>query len=67
MVTITIDGVEKQYPKGTIFEEITKEYQPKYQDMIAAVIENGKIRELIKPANKDSQLSFLTIRDNIGH
>ena len=67
MVTITIDGIAKQYPKGTIFEEIAKEYQSKYKDMIAAVIEDGKIRELFKPANKDSQLSFVTIRDNIGH
>ncbi|MDE6963022.1 MAG: nucleoside kinase, partial [Lachnospiraceae bacterium] len=30
-------------------------------------IENGKIRELIKTAEKDSELSFLTIRDNTGH
>ena len=45
MVTLTIDGVEKQYPKGTCFEEIAKEYQPQYEDMIALVIENGKIRE----------------------
>lgn len=67
MVKITIDGVTKEYPKGTVFEEIAKEYQPKYEDMIALVIENGKIRELIKKAEKDCELSFLTIRDNTGH
>ena len=67
MVTLTIDGVEKQYPKGTCFEEIAKEYQPQYEDMIALVIENGKIRELMKKAEKDSTISFLTIRDTIGH
>ncbi|MDE6890697.1 MAG: nucleoside kinase [Lachnospiraceae bacterium] len=67
MVRITIDNVTKEYPKGTSFEEIAREYQPKFEDMIALVIENGKIRELIKTAEKDSELSFLTIRDNTGH
>ena len=67
MVTITVNGEKKKYPKGTLYEEIAKEYQPSYKDMIALVIENGKIRELIKPAGKDCELSFLTIRDNIGH
>lgn len=67
MVTITIEGVLKKYPRGTAFEEIAKEYQPSYKDMIALVLENGKIRELHKKANKDCRLSFLTIRDDIGH
>ena len=67
MVKVTIDGVTKEYPKGTVFEEIAGEYQPKFEDMIALVIENGKIRELIKKAEKDCELSFLTIRDNTGH
>ena len=66
MVTITIEGVPKKYPRGTAFEEIAKEYQPSYKDMIALVLENGKIRELHKKANKDCRLSFLTIRDDIG-
>ncbi len=67
MVTITIEGVPQKYPRGTAFEEIAKEYQPSYKDMIALVLENGKIRELHKKANKDCRLSFLTIRDDIGH
>ncbi len=67
MVKVTIDGVTKEYPKGTVFEEIAGEYQPKFEDMIALVIENGKIRELIKKAEKDCELTFLTIRDNTGH
>lgn len=67
MVTITIGGEKKQYPKGTLYEEIVKEYQPEYNHMIALVMEDNKIRELIKPANKDCKLSFLTLHDNIGH
>lgn len=67
MVTITIGGEKKQYPKGALYEEIVKEYQPEYNHMIALVMENNKIRELIKPANKDCELSFLTLHDTIGH
>lgn len=67
MVTIKIKGVAREYPKGTRYEEIAREYQKEYQDMIALVTENGKIRELIKPANRDCELTFLTIRDGIGH
>lgn len=67
MVTITINGEKKQYSRGTLYEEIAREYQPSYKDMIALVTENGKIRELIKPAVKDCELTFLTTGDNIGH
>lgn len=66
MITITIDGVKKQYPDGTIYEDIAKEYQSAYGGMIALVTENGKIRELIKPA-RDCELVFLTLRSSIGH
>lgn len=67
MIKVTIDGIQKEYPKGITFEEIAKEYQSEYDNMIALVLENGKIRELIKKATKDCELSFLTLKDNIGH
>ena len=49
MVTITIDGIAKTYPKGTTYETIAEEYQSLYNGMIALVLENGKIRESILP------------------
>ncbi len=67
MVKITIDGVEREYEEGTTYEEIVGEYQEKYNGMIALVLENGKIRELIKTVHKDCELSFLTLKDSIGH
>lgn len=67
MVTITIDGIAKNYPKGTTYESIAKEYGAQYDDMIALVLENGKIRELFKTANKDCELKFLTYKDSSGH
>lgn len=67
MAIVTIDDVPREYENGTTFEEIAKEYQPRYENMIALVFENGKIRELSKSVQKDCQLSFLTLRDDIGH
>jgi uridine kinase len=46
MPQITINGVSKEYEKGTTFEQIAKEYQSEFKYRIAAVIYNGKIREL---------------------
>ena len=66
MPKITINGAEKDYEKGTTFEEIAKEYQKYYDDRIAAVMFNGKIRELMKTVKKDGVLSFITVKDNIG-
>ena len=67
MATITIDGIAREYPLGIPFEEIARQYQPEYKDMIALVLENDKIRALHKTVEKDCPLSFLTIRDDIGH
>lgn len=67
MVTITIDGIAKEYEEGTTYEAIANEYQKEYDNMIALVLEDGKIRELSKTAHKDCELTFLTLRDNIGH
>ena len=67
MPIVTINGVDKEYEKATTFEEIAKEYQKDYPHRIAAVIYNGKIRELMKTVKKDGTLSFITFADNIGH
>ncbi len=66
MPILTIDGIAREYPKGTPFEEIAREYQKDYKYTIAAVIYNGKIRELFKTAKKDGTLSFVTFGDEIG-
>ena len=67
MIEVTINGEKRKYPKGITFEKIAEDYQAQYGNMIALVLENGKIRELIKTANKDCEISFLTLKDNIGH
>lgn len=67
MAKITIDGVAGEYPDGMTYEEIADAYQDRYENTIALVLEDGKIRELIKTVHKDCTLSFLTLKDSIGH
>ena len=62
-----ISGAIRQYDKGTTFESIVKEYQPKYNYSIALVYFNGKMRELNKRLERDGALSFITTADSAGH
>ena len=66
MITLKIEGVEKQYPKGITYEEIVKDYQDKYKNQIALVSINGKVTELFKRANKSGELGFFTLKDALG-
>lgn len=67
MVTVTIEGEEKSFPRGTTYETIVKDYQEKYDHMIALVAANGKIRELFKMVNRDCTLTLFTLKDDIGY
>ncbi len=67
MITVIMNGEKKQYPKGTTYEAIAKEYQDKYDNLIALAVANGKIRELFKTVDKDCELSFFTLKDDVGH
>lgn len=67
MYTITINGEKKQYPQGITYEKIAEEYQAQYNNLIAVVSVDGKIRELFKEVTKDCTISFFTLRDDIGY
>ena len=67
MIEVTIAGEKKEYPEGTTYEEIAREYQKQYDDTIALVVADGKIRELMKKVEGDCELSFLTLKDSAGH
>ena len=67
MVTITIDGVKKEYKKDSTYETIVQDYQKQYNNTIALVSANGKIRELSKMVKKDCDISFFTFGDAVGH
>lgn len=67
MVKVTIDGKEHLYDEGIKYEIIAKEFQKSYEDTIALVVANGKIRELMKRLNKDCTIEFITTQSTIGH
>lgn len=67
MITVTIEGQQKQYEEGTTYETIVAEYQEQYQNRIALVTVDGKIRELFKRAKRDCEISFFTLCDPVGH
>lgn len=67
MITVTIEGEKKQYPVGTPYEKIAEEYQEKYSGLIGLVAVDGKIKELFKQLKKDCEISFFTLKDDVGH
>lgn len=67
MVAVTINGEKREYEAGTTYETIVKEYQEQYQQRIALVSADGKIRELMKKCKKSCELSFFTLADPVGH
>ena len=68
MLTVKVNGEEKQYKKDTLLEEIAKDYQKDFDASILIAIKNGKIKELTKPLEKDNEeITFLTMESKIGH
>lgn len=66
MAIVTIDGTKKQYPIGTTYQDIAKEYQTQYENEILLVGINGKLRELHKTVQFDCTLQFYTGKDQPG-
>ena len=66
MVTIKINGKDYYYDEGVKYELIAQEFQKDYDDPIALVTVDGKIRELMKRVSKDCTLDFITYRNAIG-
>lgn len=67
MAIVTIGNEKKEYAVGTVYEEIAKEYQKDFDDVIALVVIDGRIRELSKKVERDCTLQFLTLKDDAGH
>ena len=67
MVTIRINGQERVFEDGIQYELIAEEYQNECTSQIALVVADGKIRELMKRADHDCELEFITYENVIGH
>lgn len=67
MVTVQIGTEKKQYPEGTAYLEIAREYQNQYENDIVLVYVNHRLQELHKVLKVDCTLRFVTTADEIGH
>ncbi len=67
MAIVEILGQKREIENGTTYEQIVSEYQEQYDNLIALVSVNGKIKELFKTLKKDCTLDFFTLKDSIGY
>ena len=66
-VKVRINESEKEYPINTKLLDIVAEHQKDYGNDIILAMENGKLRELFKDLDKDSNISFVTTAEDAGH
>lgn len=66
-ITVEIGGVKKEYPQGTRFLELAREYQKDYSYPIVLAKENGRLRELMKRVSDGGTIQFVTLADKAGY
>ncbi|MEG1803493.1 MAG: nucleoside kinase, partial [Lachnospiraceae bacterium] len=66
MYKITIGDQIREYPAGTPFSVLAKEYQKDYNDDIVLVLINNRLSELTKKIEADCSLEFITTGDEAG-
>lgn len=65
---VRVKGQEVTYEKGISFEDIAKDFQQDYDSKIVLVIEDGKIKELSKAAEKEeADIQLITMKDKMGY
>ena len=67
MITVRINGEERQYPQGATYEDVANDYQQEYENLIALAARDGKIRELFKKLTRDCEVTFFTLKDDVGN
>lgn len=67
MITVKINGEERQYPQGATYEDVADDYQQEYENLIALAARDGKIRELFKKLTRDCEVTFFTLKDDVGN
>lgn len=67
MITVKINEEERQYPQGATYEDVANDYQQEYENLIALAARDGKIRELFKKLTRDCEVTFFTLKDDVGN
>ncbi len=66
MAKVTVGNVEKEYVRGTSFEEIAKDFQADYKHRIILANVNGKLTELHKTIQEDCVVDFRDLSHRAG-
>lgn len=66
-VVLEIFGKKKEYPYGTQFIEIAREYQHTQEYPILLVMAGNRLRELHRRAKEDCRITFITMKDQAGY
>lgn len=64
---VKVNGEVRVYEEGTSFEVIAKDFQDQYEYQIVLGCEKAKLFELRKKLNKDCELKFITLGDDVGN
>ena len=67
MYKLKVLGKETEVERETTWEQVAQKVQDKFDAPIAAISINGKIRELFKRVNKNGEVGFFTLKDDVGH
>lgn len=67
MAKLIIEGVSREYPLGTSYVQVAKDFQGNDKAQIALVIEDGKIKELNKKVFKDASIEFVRTDVRLGN
>ena len=65
-LTVTIEGKEYTYEKGTSYHRIAEDFKNSKDHDIVLVTVDGRLRELHHTLKKDCVLDFVTTADKIG-
>lgn len=65
-ITVTVEGEERSYQKGTSYLTIAREYQDRKNCDIVLVWENNRLRELHQRLERSCTLTFVTTEDKLG-
>ena len=66
LVRVTIDGVERTYPRGTPYRAVAADVQDRVPYDILLVNRDGKLCELHKVLDRDCSLKMVTAQDKPG-
>ena len=66
-IHVTVGGETRNYPAGTSYAEVVKEFEGKTDAPVILVTEDGRLRELHKRLKNDCTVELITTKDPIGY